>query len=63
KTTTSAPGQFPYVRGTKTNNDWAIRQNICACKNARKANAKVLEVLNKGIPFMYWLKPTWTTTS
>ena len=49
KTTTSAPGQFPYVRGTKTNNDWAIRQNICACKNARKANAKVLEVLNKGI--------------
>ncbi len=24
-------------------------QNICACKNARKANAKALEVLNKGI--------------
>ena len=49
KTTTSAPGQFPYVRGTRTNNEWAIRQNICACKNARKANAKALEVLNKGI--------------
>ena len=49
KTTASAPGQFPYVRGTRTNNDWAIRQNICACKNARKANAKALEVLNKGI--------------
>jgi len=49
KTTVSAPGQFPYVRGTRTNNDWAIRQNICACKNARKANAKALEVLNKGI--------------
>lgn len=49
KTTVSAPGQFPYVRGTKTNNEWAIRQNICACKNARKANAKALEVLNKGI--------------
>ncbi len=49
KTTVSAPGQFPYVRGTKENNEWAIRQNICACKNARKANAKALEVLNKGI--------------
>ncbi len=49
KTTVSAPGQFPYVRGTRTNNEWAIRQNICACKNARKANAKALEVLNKGI--------------
>ena len=31
KTTVSAPGQFPYVRGTKENNEWAIRQNICAC--------------------------------
>lgn len=49
KTTTSAPGQFPYVRGTKTDNEWAIRQNICACKSARKANEKALEVLNKGI--------------
>ncbi len=49
KTTASAPGQFPYVRGTRTNNEWAIRQNIDAKKNARKANAKALEVLNKGI--------------
>ena len=49
KTTNSAPGQFPYVRGTRENNDWDIRQNICACQNARKANAKALEVLNKGI--------------
>ena len=49
KTTVSAPGQFPYVRGTRENNEWAIRQNICACQNARKANQKALEVLNKGI--------------
>ncbi len=49
KTTLSAPSQFPYVRGTRANNEWDIRQNICACKNARKANAKALEVLNKGI--------------
>ena len=49
RTTVSAPGQFPYVRGTRTNNEWYIRQNICACQSARKANAKALEVLNKGI--------------
>lgn len=49
KTTVSAPGQFPYVRGTKENNDWAVRQNVCACKNARNANKKALEILQKGI--------------
>ena len=50
KTTVSAPGQFPYVRGTKGNtNEWAVRQNICACENSRKANKKALEILNKGI--------------
>ena len=49
RTTTSAPGQFPYVRGTRTSNEWAVRQNVCACQNARKANAKALEILNKGI--------------
>ncbi len=49
KTTVSAPGQFPYVRGTRTSNEWYIRQNVCACQSARKANAKALEILNKGI--------------
>ena len=49
KTTVSAPGQFPYVRGTRTNNELAIRQNICACENPRKANKLALDILNKGI--------------
>ncbi|MBO4665945.1 MAG: methylmalonyl-CoA mutase small subunit [Paludibacteraceae bacterium] len=49
KTTVSAPGQFPYVRGTRTNNEWYIRQNICACENPRKANKLALDILNKGI--------------
>ena len=44
KTTTSAPGQFPYVRGTRTNNVWAIRQNLVVGRNARKANAKALDI-------------------
>ena len=26
--TASAPGQFPYVRGIKEDNNWYVRQNI-----------------------------------
>ena len=48
KTTVSAPGQYPFVRGTKENNEWLVRQNICA-KNAKAANAKALEILQKGV--------------
>ena len=43
------PGEFPYVRGTKTNNnDWLVRQNIIV-KNLEEANKKALEVLMKGV--------------
>ncbi|MCM1292735.1 MAG: methylmalonyl-CoA mutase small subunit [Bacteroides sp.] len=48
KTTDSLPGEYPYVRGTKTDNDWLSRQEIIA-DNAKEANAKALDVLNKGI--------------
>ena len=43
------PGQFPYTRGTKkTSNDWYIRQDI-EVSNPQQANAKALEILQKGI--------------
>ncbi len=48
KTTDSLPGQFPYVRGTRTDNDWLSRQNIVA-DTPEEANAIALDVLNKGI--------------
>lgn len=48
KTTGSLPGQYPYVRGTRTDNDWLTRQNIEAA-TAAEANAKALEVLEKGV--------------
>lgn len=48
KTTSSLPGQFPYVRGTRTNNDWLTRQEILETEPAA-ANAKALEVLGKGV--------------
>lgn len=41
------PGQFPYVRGTKCNNNWMVRQTI-RVENAKEANTKALEVLMKG---------------
>lgn len=48
KTTNSAPGEFPFVRGTKIDNEWYVRQNIDAtCP--KTANGKALEVLNKGV--------------
>jgi len=43
------PGQFPYVRGTKTNgNEWFVRQDI-QVNDLNEANKKALEVLNKGV--------------
>ena len=48
KTTDSLPGEFPYVRGTKTNNNWFVRQDIDVT-DPKKANEKALEILNKGI--------------
>jgi methylmalonyl-CoA mutase len=48
KTTDSLPGEFPFVRGTKTNNEWYVRQDIDVT-NPKKANEKALDLLNKGI--------------
>ncbi|MBR5469005.1 MAG: methylmalonyl-CoA mutase small subunit [Paludibacteraceae bacterium] len=42
------PGEFPYVRGTKSDNKWLVRQDI-AVENIADANAKALDVLNKGV--------------
>ena len=44
----SLPGEFPYVRGTKINNIWYVRQDICV-DDFKKANAKAKELLSKGI--------------
>ena len=48
KTTTSLPGEFPFVRGTKKDNDWLVRQNI-EVGDCKEANAKALDVLMKGV--------------
>ncbi len=48
KTTDSLPGEYPYVRGTRDNNDWLTRQTIIAPTPA-EANAIALDVLTKGV--------------
>ena len=48
KTTDSLPGKFPFVRGTKTDNKWLVRQEIDAT-NVNDANKKALDILSKGV--------------
>ena len=45
----SEPGEFPYVRGNKAeDNNWYVRQDICS-ESAAEANKKALEILGKGV--------------
>ena len=49
KTPDSLPGEFPFVRGNKKDsNVWYVRQNIIV-DDPKAANAKALDILNKGI--------------
>ena len=49
KTPEALPGEFPFVRGNhKDNNAWYVRQDIFA-DDAKAANAKALDILNKGV--------------
>ena len=48
KSTDSVPGEYPYIRGTKCDNKWFIRQDI-AVDDTAAANAKAKEILGKGV--------------
>jgi methylmalonyl-CoA mutase len=48
KTSEVTPGKFPYVRGTKVDNSWYIRQEILVI-DPKTANNKALDILNKGV--------------
>lgn len=49
QTPDSLPGEFPFVRGNKKdNNEWYVRQTIVA-DDAAEANKKALDVLNRGV--------------
>ncbi len=48
KTTDSLPGEYPFVRGTKADNEWLSRQEIMA-ETSEQANKVALDVLTKGV--------------
>ena len=49
KAVNALPGEFPYVRGNKKDNNlWFVRQDIIV-EDAKAANAKALDILNKGV--------------
>lgn len=42
------PGEYPYLRGTRKNNVWLVRQEICV-EDVQEANTKALSLLEKGV--------------
>ena len=44
KTTDSLPGEYPYVRGTRTDNDWLIRQEVLA-ETPKEANEVARDII------------------
>ena len=56
KTTESLPGEYPFVRGTRVSNDWYVRQDI-KVTDVAQANAKALDILNKGINNIGFILP------
>lgn len=41
------PGQYPYVRGTRDNNNWLIRQSFCG-ETASAMNEEARNAINRG---------------
>ncbi|MDR1516625.1 MAG: methylmalonyl-CoA mutase small subunit [Dysgonamonadaceae bacterium] len=50
------PGEFPYVRSTRRNNEWYVRQDIKVC-NFAEANKKALALLQRGITSLGFVLP------
>lgn len=49
QTPNALPGEYPYVRGNKKdNNEWYVRQDI-AVADPKEANAKALAILDRGV--------------
>ena len=57
QTPNAMPDEFPFVRGNKKDNNlWYVRQEIDAT-DAKTANAKALDILNKGIDSLSFTIP------
>ena len=47
-TVNSLPGEFPYIRGTRTDNNWLIRQEILG-DTAEAINAAAIHAIDRGV--------------
>ena len=47
-TTNSLPGEYPYLRGTRTDNDWLVRQEILG-DTPKEINTTALDAISKGV--------------
>lgn len=47
-TINALPGEYPYLRGTKKDNAWLVRQEI-RVEDVKAANTKALDILSKGV--------------
>ncbi len=45
----TAPGEFPYVRGVKADNNWRVRQTVEVGEDVAAANREAHDVLMKGV--------------
>lgn len=43
------PGEYPYIRGTKTHNTWLVRQEIIVGDHLSQVNAKIKELMEHGV--------------
>lgn len=43
------PGEFPFVRGTKQDNNWLIRQTYCAWDSFSEANKLAINGISRGV--------------
>lgn len=48
KSIDTLPAEFPYLRSTRMDNEWLVRQDI-QVEDPKTANALALDILNKGI--------------
>ncbi len=57
KTTDALPGEFPYLRGTKKDNVWFVRQDITG-DSAKAMNAKAKDIMMKGVDSISFRVPS-----
>lgn len=48
-TTETLPGVFPYIRGTKADNHWLVRQEIGVVENPKAVNKEIKALMERGL--------------